>query len=203
MTILRQPSDWMDLQPCLCSSFRSCMRTTHKISQRLVLCHHRKPDSNRQHIQHRSLRSWTLHERKTHHYSFSIARNHFFLGRPHASMPPLQTQQPSTLSRQWKFAQQLATHIWKRLRKEFIPTLLPRQRWTKKTPPIKIGEIVWILQDMSLVVRATLVHHEDHGIDPQTLLKFGTISKPSPLIYITLSLKFRTLNETMLCSFSR
>ena len=33
--------------------------------------------------------------------------------------------------------------------KEFIPTLLPRQRWTKKTPPIKIGENVWILQDMT------------------------------------------------------
>ena len=79
----------------------------------------------------------------------ALTRNHFLLGRAHASMPPLQTQQPSTLSRQWKFAQQLATHIWKRLMKEFIPTLLPRQRWTKKTPPIKIGEIVWILQDMT------------------------------------------------------
>ncbi|XP_063720246.1 uncharacterized protein LOC134846785 [Symsagittifera roscoffensis] len=79
----------------------------------------------------------------------ALTPNHFFLGRAHASMPPLQTQQPSTLSRQWKFAQQLATHIWKRLMKEFLPTLLPRQRWTKKTPPIKIGKIVWILQDMT------------------------------------------------------
>ena len=33
--------------------------------------------------------------------------------------------------------------------KEFIPTLLPRQRWTKKTPPIKIGKIVWILHAMT------------------------------------------------------
>ena len=57
-----------------------------------------------------------------------LTLNHFLFGREHASMPPLQTQQPSTLSRQWKFAQQLATHIWKRLMKEFIPTLLPRQR---------------------------------------------------------------------------
>ena len=79
----------------------------------------------------------------------ALTRNHFLLGRAHASMPPLQTQQPSTLSRQWKFTQQLATHIWKRLMKEFIPTLLPRQRWTKKTLPIKIGEIVWTLQDMT------------------------------------------------------
>ena len=79
----------------------------------------------------------------------ALTPNHFLLWRSHANMPTLQTQQPSTLSRQWKFAQQLATHIWKRLMKEFIPTLLPRQRWTKKTPPIKIGEIVWILQDMT------------------------------------------------------
>ena len=47
--ILRQPSDLMDIQPCLCFSFRRCMGTTHKISQRLVLCHHKKPDSNRRH----------------------------------------------------------------------------------------------------------------------------------------------------------
>ena len=79
----------------------------------------------------------------------ALTPNHFLLGRAHASMSPIQTQQPSTLSRQWKFAQHLATHIWKRLMKECIPTLLPRQRWTKKTPPIKIGEIVWILQDMT------------------------------------------------------
>ena len=51
--------------------------------------------------------------------------DNFILGRAHASMPPLQTQQPSTLSRQWKLAEQLATHIWKHLINEFIPTLLP------------------------------------------------------------------------------
>ncbi|XP_063710185.1 uncharacterized protein LOC134838713 [Symsagittifera roscoffensis] len=78
-----------------------------------------------------------------------LTLNHFLLGRAHATMPPLQTQQPSTLSRQWRFAQQLSTNIWKRLMKEFIPTLMPRQRWTTKTPPIKVGEIVWIFQDMT------------------------------------------------------
>ena len=43
--------------PALCSPFRRCMGTTHKISQRLVLCHHRKPDSNRRHHHRRPLRS--------------------------------------------------------------------------------------------------------------------------------------------------
>ena len=33
--------------------------------------------------------------------------------------------------------------------KEFIPTLMPRQRWKKKTSPIKIGKTIWILQDMT------------------------------------------------------
>ncbi|XP_063711364.1 uncharacterized protein LOC134839672 [Symsagittifera roscoffensis] len=52
----------------------------------------------------------------------ALTANHFLLGRAQASMSPLQTQQPSTLSRQWKFTHQLATHIWKRLMKEFIPS---------------------------------------------------------------------------------
>ena len=36
--------------------------------------YHSKPDSNKRHIQHRSLRSWTLHERKTHQKRFIITR---------------------------------------------------------------------------------------------------------------------------------
>ena len=146
----------MDLQPCLCSSFRrlwerlirSVKDSFHAIkgSQILtddifntVLCE----------VEHfMNARPITTVSASPDDVE-ALTPNHFFLGKAHASMPPLHTQQPSTLSRQWKFAQQLATHIWKRLMKEFSPTLLPRQRWTKKTPLIKIGKIVWILQDMT------------------------------------------------------
>ena len=121
--------------------------------------HHRKPDSNKRHIQHPSLRSWTLHERKTHHYSFIIARwcwsphPKLFSSRESACQHATSTnQQPSTLSRQWLFAQQLATHFWKSLMKDFISTILPRQRWTKKTPPINKEKLsgffkIWCHED--------------------------------------------------------
>ena len=36
-----------------------------------------------------------------------------------------------------------------RLVKEFLPTLLPRQKWLKRTPPLKIGQTVWILKDLT------------------------------------------------------
>ena len=53
-------------------------------------------------------------------------------------MSLVQLQQHLTLSRQWKFAQHLSTQTWKRLIEEFIPTLLARKRWTKKTLAIEI-----------------------------------------------------------------
>ena len=38
----------------------------------------------------------------------------------------------TSLTPQWKFAQ-LAGHVWKRLQKEYYPTLLPKNKWTAKT----------------------------------------------------------------------
>ena len=77
-----------------------------------------------------------------------LTPNQFLLGRTHASFPLLPLE-PFLPERQWKFAQQLTNHIWKRLMKEFLPTLLPRQQWTKKTARIDNGQPVWILEDMT------------------------------------------------------
>ena len=153
--VKRQPWDWMNLQPCLCASFWGCMGTTQKISQRLVLCIIGSQiltndifNNVRCEVEHfMNTRPITTVSSSPDEVE-AVISNYFLLGRAHASMPPLQTQQPSILSRQWLFAQQLATHIWKRLMKDFISTLLPRQRWTKKTPHNELKEIVWILQDM-------------------------------------------------------
>ena len=76
----------------------------------------------------------------------ALTPNHFLLGRMFASMPPKTNSKPLTVMKQWKFAQQLSDHVWNRLLKEFIPTLLPRQKWTSKTPPIPNGQPVWILE---------------------------------------------------------
>ena len=46
-------------------------------------------------------------------------------------------------------AQQIAHHVWKRLIKEYLPTLLPRQKWLKRTAPVLVGQTVWILKDFT------------------------------------------------------
>ena len=33
--------------------------------------------------------------------------------------------------------------------KEYLPTLLPRQKWLKRTAPLKVGQTVWILKDFT------------------------------------------------------
>ena len=53
----------------------------------------------------------------------ALTPNHFLLGRAHGKIPLAFYHDKSTpLTRQWKFAQQLADHVWKRLQKEYYPT---------------------------------------------------------------------------------
>ena len=80
----------------------------------------------------------------------ALTLKYFLLRRMFASMPPRTNSKPLTLMKQWKFAQQLSDHVWNHLLKEFIPTLLPRQKWASKTPPISNGQPVWILEDLPL-----------------------------------------------------
>ena len=49
-----------------------------------------------------------------------------------------------TYRRRWKYAEQIADHVWKRLIKEHLPILLPRQKWLKRTAPLKVGQTVLI-----------------------------------------------------------
>ena len=80
----------------------------------------------------------------------ALTPNHFLLGRAHGKIPLTFYHDKSTpLTRQWKFAQQLADHVWKRLQKEYYPTLLPRKKWTAKTMDLKPGTPVWILKEFT------------------------------------------------------
>ena len=105
--VKRQPPDWMNLQPCLCSSFWGYLGTTQKISQRLVLCIIGSQiltndifNTLRCEVEHfMSARPITTVSSSPDDVE-ALIPNFFLLGRVHASMPPLQTQQPSTLSRQ-------------------------------------------------------------------------------------------------------
>ena len=44
----------------------------------------------------------------------------------------------------------LVNHFWKRLVKEYLPTLLKRSKWSDSDQtPLRVNDIVWILKDMT------------------------------------------------------
>ena len=80
----------------------------------------------------------------------ALTPNHFLLGRARGKIPLTFYHDNSTpLTRQWKFAQQLTDHAWKRLEKEFYPTLVPRKKWTSKTIDLKPGTLVSVLKEFT------------------------------------------------------
>ena len=77
-----------------------------------------------------------------------LTPNHFLLGRAYSNVPLSSTcQSPSSITKQWRYAQQLADQLWNRLQKEFYPSLIPRQKWTAVSKPLKRSVVVWILQE--------------------------------------------------------
>ena len=59
-----------------------------------------------------------------------LTPNHFILQRPYANHPPGVFKKNAPLSLgTWKETQKLVNSIWRRLVKEYLPTLSKRQKW--------------------------------------------------------------------------
>ena len=80
-----------------------------------------------------------------------LTPNHFLINRPFNSLPPgkFDSQEPASF-KSWKNVQQMVNHFWKRLVKEYLPTLLKRSKWSDSDQtPLRVNDIVWILKDMT------------------------------------------------------
>ncbi|XP_075262504.1 uncharacterized protein LOC142354120 [Convolutriloba macropyga] len=80
-----------------------------------------------------------------------LTPNHFLISRPFNSLPPgkFDIQTPASF-RTWRNLQQMMNHFWKRLVKEYLPTLLKRSKWNENNQsPLKVNDVVWILKDMT------------------------------------------------------
>ncbi|XP_074038934.1 uncharacterized protein [Leptinotarsa decemlineata] len=75
----------------------------------------------------------------------AITPNQFWLLRPGG----VQSYEgcPIKSRKQWRFSQALADIYWKRWVKEYRPTLIQRQKWHRKTAPIKVGDIAITVDD--------------------------------------------------------
>ena len=80
-----------------------------------------------------------------------LTPNHFLTKRPFNSLPPekFDSQDPASF-KSWKNVQQMVNHFWKRLIREYLPTLLKRSKWSESDQmPLRVNDIVWILKDMT------------------------------------------------------
>ena len=50
----------------------------------------------------------------------------------------------------WRDLQQMMNHFWKRLVKEYLPTILKRSKWNENNQsPLRVNDVVWIPKDMT------------------------------------------------------
>ncbi|XP_075256606.1 uncharacterized protein LOC142349079 [Convolutriloba macropyga] len=81
----------------------------------------------------------------------ALTPNHFLIQRPYSSLPlgNFGDQQPADF-KNWKHVQQLMNHVWRRLIKEYLPTLLKRRKKTDNNQPPLKGDVLRELKDLTL-----------------------------------------------------
>lgn len=76
----------------------------------------------------------------------TLTPNHFLIGASSGVTVPGHFQEGDLHSvRQWRVSQSLADMFWRRWIREYLPTLLLRKRWRTDPPPLKEGDIVFIM----------------------------------------------------------
>jgi hypothetical protein len=78
----------------------------------------------------------------------ALTPNHFLLGASNGMPAPGRFSRSDELTpTQWRFAQMLTEHFWKRWIKEYLPDLTRRVKWFKRSNPIRVGDLVIVLDE--------------------------------------------------------
>ena len=76
----------------------------------------------------------------------SLTPNHFLLGVPSIHSPGKFTEADLCSRKQWRIAQTLADHFWRRWVKEYLPTLTRRTKWHRRNDAeVQVGDIVVVV----------------------------------------------------------
>ena len=78
----------------------------------------------------------------------ALTPNHFLIGRASPISPPGQFEEREVNSRKRsRMAQALTDMIWRRWRKEYLPSLAIRSKWNKEERNLKEGDLILIKND--------------------------------------------------------
>lgn len=82
--------------------------------------------------------------------SEAITPNHLLVGSS-SGIKPMGTMVDDSdqLRKNWKYVENFANHFWKRFRIEYLPELCNRGKWSNYVNPIKVDDIVYIVDDLS------------------------------------------------------
>ena len=109
-----------------------------------------------------------------------LTPNHFLLGYPHRGLPPSAVTTSDAISkRKWRHACALADHLWRRWKREYLPTLLQREKWTKKRADLSKDDVVLVVDEdlprgQWRLGRIVETYPGRDGIVRSVLLKTGT-----------------------------
>ena len=81
--------------------------------------------------------------------SLVLTPGHFLIGRPLLAPPTTEASQSniSTL-RRWQLVQRLTKDIWKQWKSHYLKTLQGRQKWNSAGHNFKVGEVVFVKDDI-------------------------------------------------------
>lgn len=83
-----------------------------------------------------------------------LTPGHFLIGRPMKALPNTTDTPTSKISslRRWRLIQRYTQELWERWTKSYLQSLYHRSKWSRSTPNVEEGEIVYI-KDESLPYR--------------------------------------------------
>ena len=77
-----------------------------------------------------------------------LTPNHFLIGRAFPNVPACVFKETPTIqTKTWTQVRQRFEAIWKRLLKEYIPTLNTRKKWLKPDAKLEVNDVVWVLEE--------------------------------------------------------
>ena len=77
-----------------------------------------------------------------------LTPNHLLRVNPSASPPPSLTEKTDCYARQkWKHVQYLADQFWKRWSREYLRTIIARQKWHRRNRNFMVNDVVLIVDD--------------------------------------------------------
>ena len=73
-----------------------------------------------------------------------LSPGHFLIGRPILSFPEYLIREDISLTSRWQRLSQMVQSFWNRWSKEYLHTLISRNKWTTKSTNISSGQLVLI-----------------------------------------------------------